>query len=178
MISSPLTKLIDEAIIPASTLVIGKMFGILAAIFFLHLPATLENAAFLKILPSIRFQDTQSYILAENYSNLAMFAASAIGSILVIIRAHFLHDSHISPKLHAKLARFSLDILIAPSYHLYYQAAVWLTFLWLSVGFLIVSAFLKITYIEIASVAFIVAANFSWIFALDVEREIQIQQES
>lgn len=176
MVTKSITELIDEAVLPATVLIISKMAGLLAAAYLLHLNFTVHPATFLKILPTLHFVDSQSYILAENYSNLAMFTLASIGTVFVITRAHFFHESHIPPSMQAKLAKLNLEVLIASSYRLYYQAAIWLTFLWLSTGFLILSTILKVTYPQISIIAFIVAANFSWIFALDVEREIQIQR--
>lgn len=174
MVAKSLVKLIDEAIIPAVILIAGKMLGLLAAIFFLRLPFTIANGEILKILPSVHFANLTDYTIAENYSNLAMFTFAAAGTALVLIRAHFFHESHIHPKLHAKLASLNLESLIVPSYHLYHQAAIWLIFLWLSVGFLVVSALFSVTYGQIAIIAFVVVANFSWVFAIDIEKEIEI----
>ncbi|MEX2028608.1 MAG: hypothetical protein WD988_03890 [Candidatus Curtissbacteria bacterium] len=176
MVTRSITRLIDEAILPAATLIVGKMAGLFAVIYFLHLDATVVPASFLKILPTVHFADQNSYILAENYSNLAMFSLASAGTIFVIARAHFLHTSHISPQLQAKLARLNLEVLIASSYRLYHQAAIWLTFLWLSTAFLVLSTIFNITYPQISIVAFIVAANFSWVFALDIEKEVEIQR--
>ncbi len=176
MVTKSISKLIDQAILPALILITGKMGGLFLTVYFLHLNIVVQPASFLKILPTIHFPDPQAYILAENYSNLAMFFLASLGTILVVTRAHFLHESHISPKLQAKLARLNLESLIASSYKLYYQAAIWLTFLWLSAGFLVLSTILGITYPQISIIAFIVAANFSWVFALDIEKELEIQR--
>ncbi|MBI2598707.1 hypothetical protein HYW40_00595 [Candidatus Curtissbacteria bacterium] len=177
MVARSITKLIDEAVLPAVILILGKMAGLFAAVYFLGLGFTVAPASFLKVLPTIHFPSYQAYILAENFGNLAMFSLAALGTIFVIVRAHFFHESHIPPQTHARLARLNLESLIAPSGNLYYQAAIWLTFLWLSVGFLIVSTIFKITYPQISIIAFVVAANFSWVFALDVERELEIQRD-
>lgn len=176
MLNKNIIKLIDEAIIPAVALIISKMLGLFLSSYFLHLPFEVKNSRIFWILPSVHFNNLTDYIRAENYSNLAMFLAASVGCFYVIIRAHFFHESHISPKLHAKLVSLSLDSLVAPSYHLYHQAAIWLTFLWLTTIFLVTSTILKITYPQLSVVAFIIAANFSWVFAMDIEREIEISR--
>ena len=178
MIAKNILKLIDEAIIPSFALILGKMIGLFIAIYLLSLPFTLEGGQFLKIFPSVRFSNLQDYIVAENYSNMAMFIAASLGTIMVIIRAHYFHESHIHPILHAKLFALNLENLVAPSYHLYHQAAIWLIFLWLTVGFLILSSLLGITYPYLAFIAFIIAANFSWVFVVDIEKEIEISRSS
>ena len=115
MLSKSVIKLIDEAIIPALALIFGKMAGLALAIVVLNLPFTIEAGQVLRILPSVHFANLADYILAENYSNLTMFVAATLGTIFVIIRAHFFHSSHIHPNLHAKLVDLNLESLIAPS---------------------------------------------------------------
>lgn len=176
MIPNSLIKLIDEAIIPAVALILVKMVTILAVSYFLSLPITIVNREILFILPAVHFHNLQNYITAENYSNLAMFLVVSLGTILVLVRAHFFHESHIHPTLQAKLASWNMERFIAPSYHLYHQAAIWLIFLWLTVAFLLVSTLLKVTYPPITIIAFIVAANFSWVLAVDVEKEIELSR--
>ncbi|KKR86029.1 MAG: hypothetical protein UU34_C0023G0009 [Candidatus Curtissbacteria bacterium GW2011_GWA1_41_11] len=176
MISKSLIKLIDEAIVPAVLLILVKGIGLFATVVFFNLPFTLEYRSIFGLLPSFRFATLQGYITAENYSNLAMFAAVTAGAIIVILKAHFLHESHIHPKLHARLIALNLERLVQSSYHLYHQAAIWLIFLWLTFGFLTLSSVAKITYPQITIAAFLVVANLSWIFALDLEKEIEISK--
>src|SRR3989344_2230388 len=163
MITQSLVKLLDEAIIPAVALIVAKMLGLLIAIALLNLPFSLKAGSILWVLPSIQFKSTSAYIAAENYSNLAMFLIAALGSLIVLVRAHFFHESHIHPALHAKLVSLNLESLVVPSYHLYHQALIWLIFLWLTVGLLIVSTLMAITTTQLSIIALVVATNFSWI---------------
>ena len=174
MVARSITKLTDEAIIPALILIIAKMSGLYAAIYFFHLAFEVKAKSFLMFLPTINFANFSDYAKAENYSNSAMLLAVSAGTVLVLVRAHFFHETHIHPKLHSKLADLNLEGIVAPSYHLYHQATIWLIFLWLTVGFLIISTILGITYPQISIVAFLIAANFSYVLALDVEKEIEL----
>jgi len=176
VISKSLIRLIDEAIVPALLLILAKGIGLFATVVFFDLPFTLEYRSILGLLPAFRFTTLQAYITAENYSNLAMFAAVSAGAIIVILKAHFLHESHIHPKLHARLISLNLERLAQSSYHLYHQATIWLVFLWLSFGFLTLSSIAKITYPQITIAAFLISANLSWVFALDLEKEIEISK--
>jgi len=178
MIAKSIIKLLDEALIPAVALIVAKMLGLFATAYFYHLQFTIKNGQLLAVLPSIQFANLEDYIIAENFSNLAMFIIVTVGSLLVLIRAHYFHESHIHPNLHARLVAINLDSLVAPSYHLYHQAAIWLLFLWLTTGFLLTSTIvLHITYPVISAIAFIVSANFSWVFALDIEKEVEINKK-
>ena len=177
MVAKSIVKLIDEALIPAFALIVAKMVGLFASSIFFNLNFTVKNADIFFILPQVSFESITDYTLAENYSNLAMFVVVALGTLLVLLRSHFLHVSHIRPNLHARLVALNLDSLVAPSYHLYHQAAIWLIFLWLVTGFLLISTIvLHVTYPIISAIAFLVTANFSWILAVDVEKEVELSK--
>jgi len=176
MIVNSVKKLIDEAIVPAVLLILAKMVGLLLSSYFFKLPFEIKNGGFLGILPSIRFLSLKDYVVAENYSNLAMLLAAAAGTLIVLIRLHFLHESHIEPKMQSKLASFNLEKIITSSYTLYHTALTWLIFLWLTVAFLAVSTFFKITNVQVSILAVIIAVNFTWIVALDVQKEVEISQ--
>lgn len=178
MVSKSIIKLIDEAIIPVLILIVAKMVSLFAVSLAFSFPFEIKAQGFLNILPAVSFKNMADYIVAENYSNFVMLIVVSLGTFFVLIRAHFFHTSHIHPKLHARLVRLNLESLIAPSYHLYHQAAVWIVFLWLSVGFLILTSTIGTTYPQIAMIGFAIAANFSWIFALDIEKEVELSREA
>lgn len=178
MINKSLVKLIDEALLPAILLIIAKTAGLFLASYLLNLKFTVTVSNLFKVLPTVHFSNPQDYIVAENYSNVIMFLAASAGCAFVLVRAHFFHESHIRPSLHSKLVALNLDSLIAPSYHLYHQATVWLLFLWLTAGFLIMSTVIGITYAPISLIAFIMTANFSWILTIDIQKEVEISRES
>lgn len=174
MVARSLVKLIDEAIIPAMLLVFAKIAGILITNYIFHIEFTVQTQGFLGILPTISYPSAANYITVENYSNLLMFLMASIGALTVIIRAHLLHESHISPKFHQKLVTFKLEKLVSSSFHLYHQALIWMTFLWLIILFLVLSTISNVTYLQITTFAVIIAANFTWILALDVQKETEI----
>ncbi len=176
MIPKSLIKLIDEAIVPALVLIIVKMAAILIVSYFLKLDFEVNINGFTQFLPRLSFLSVHDYLLAENYSNLAMYTAAALGTLYIIIKAHFLHQSHVSPKVQQKLASLNFENIISSSFHLYHQAFIWLIFLWLTTAFLITSTLIKVTYTPITIIALIITINFTWIFATDVQKEIEINK--
>ncbi len=170
MVAKSLIKLVDEAVLPALLLIIAKVLGLLLATYFFRLHFNIS----LSVLPHASFTNLEDYILAENYSNLTMFTAAAVGMLTVLLRAHLLHASHIKPNIAQKLTKINLDELILSSYHLYHKASVWLTLLWLTTAFLAMSTLAKVTYAPITAIAIIVSLNFSWILARDIQREMEI----
>lgn len=177
MVAKTTIKLIDEAVIPAVVLIIAKILGLLFVNYLFKIDYSINPSGFLDFLPSITYSSPRDYIIAENYSNLAMFAAVTLGTLLVTIKAHFLHESHISPRFHQKMVRLNLEKFISTSFHLYHQAFIWLVFLWLVTIFLIISTLAEIIYPQISAIAVIIALNFSWILAVDVEKEIEIARD-
>lgn len=170
-------KLIDEAIIPALLLIVSKIVGLFLVNYFLNLAFEINYRGFLNFLPSISYLSTQNYILAENYSNLAMLASCAAGTLYIIAKAHFLHDSHIAPKLQQKLATLNLEKLISTNLRLYHQAAIWLLFLWLITGFLTISTIFGVTYWQITALSAFIAVNSSWLIFVDIQKEIEIARD-
>jgi hypothetical protein len=153
------------------------MATILAVSYFLKLNFEVDINGFFKFLPRLSFPSIHDYMLAENYSNLAMYSAAALGTLYILFKAHFLHQSHISPKVQQKLASINFENIISSSFHLYHQAFIWLVFLWLTTAFLVTSTLIKVTYVPITVIALIITINFTWIFVLDVQKEIEIGRE-
>ncbi len=177
MVAKSTVKLIDEAIIPALLLISAKLIGIFLTNYFFKINFAIHQQGFLNLLPSLTYSSVSDYIKVENYSNLLMFTVSAAGTLMVLVKAHLLHESHISPKLHQKLAKFNLEKLVSSSFHLYHQALIWMVFLWLVTIFLFLSSISKITYPQITAFAAIIAINFTWILAVDINKEIEIAKE-
>ena len=106
-----------------------------------------------------------------------MFTAAAAGTLIVSLKAHFLHESHISPKFHQKLVKLSLEKLVTSSFHIYHQAAIWLIFLWLTVIFMAISTLSEVTYLPITLFSVVISANFTWILAYDIQKEFEIAHD-
>jgi hypothetical protein len=176
LISKSLSQLIDEAILPAVLMVAAKIIGVLLVSLVASEKIIVSQNSFLK-LPVISHTSYQSYYLINTWSNAFMFAVAAIGAGIVIIKAHFFHESHIKPSFHAKLARLKLSGLVVSTFRLYHQAAIWLMFLWLVTSLLLVEAFLKSSSAFLATIAFLVSVNSTWFLISDVEHELEIWRE-
>lgn len=177
MIAKSTLKLIDEAVIPAMILIVAKVTGLFMVNYIFKMDISVSPRGFLNLLPNITYTNPNDYITAENYSNIAMFVAVSIGVLIVTIKAHFFHQSHISPKFYQKLAQLNLEKLVSASFHLYHQALIWLIFLWLVTALIVLSTLSKIMYPQISAIAVIIALNFTWVLAFDVQKEIEIARD-
>lgn len=172
MISQTLAKLIDEAIFPGIVLVLGKLLGVIAVATIISANFKIKSGEL--FFPSFSFSSFSDYYTVNSYSNLVMFMVVAVGASLILVRAHFFHASHITPKMHLRLLKLGLQGLIAETYQLYHQAAVWLIFLWLATILVLSQAFFEISAPIIAIVAVLVTLNFSWFLIADIEQEVEI----
>lgn len=176
MISATLVKLIDEAIIPGLVLVLGKFLGVILVAKVISAEFRLISGEF--FFPSFSFTNFAAYETVNSFSNLVMFLAVGLGCAFVLVRAHFFHASHITPKMHIRLLKLGLQGLIAETYQLYHQAAVWLIFLWLATILILVQSFFGLTSAPIAIIGFLITINFSWFLLADIEQEIEIFKKS
>lgn len=177
MVHKSVSTLIDEAIIPAVLIVSAKIVGVFSVNFFLGNSWALESGAFLKILPAVSYFSFEEFFIANSLSNAIMFIVISLGTSLVIVRAHFFHQSHISPRVHARLLRYNLSGLLVDTFKIYHQASIWLTFLWLSCALLIFQTILGISSPILTIVAFLITVNFSWFLASDIQREVEINKK-
>lgn len=177
MIAKSTIKLIDEAVIPAMVLITAKIIGLFMVNYLLKIDFAINPKGFLAILPTLTYTTPTDYIVAENYSNLAMFVAVSLGTLMVVFKAHFLHETHISPKFHQKLIKLNLEKFVSTSFHLYHQVTIWLIFLWLVTVLIVLSTLSEIMYPQISAIAVIIALNFSWILAVDIQKEIEIARD-
>lgn len=175
MVTRSLVVLIDEAILPALLLVFGKTGGI----FIANIVYGLAPRFFFKgPLPQFVYPTSKDFQLVNSFSNIVMFGTVALGVVLLVVRAHFLHESHISPLLSARLLKLRLSSWTADSFRLYHQAAVWLAFLWMSTAILILQAYDGVSSSILAIAAFLLALNLSWFFILDIEKEIDLYRKA
>ncbi len=172
MISQTLVKLIDQAVLPGAILVLGKFLGVILVSKIISVGWKFTTGIF--FLPTLTFTSYDDYLQVNSYSNLIMFLAIAAGTAFVLVRAHFFHSSHIAPAVHLKLLKLGLEGLVAETYQLYHQAAVWLVFLWLATILILLQAFFGLSNSIIAIVAFLVSLNFSWFLISDIEQEVEI----
>lgn len=177
MFSKSLVKLIDEAIIPAITLVVAKVLGVLLVSRIKGLIFEVSFKSRLLPLPTLVFSSYQDYITVNSHSNLIMLGVMSLGLIWILLKANLLHDTHISPKLAAHLARLRLSHLISTTFEAYHQALVWYGFAWFTTILMVFYAYLGLAYKSFALVAFLVVLNLTWFFIFDVEREIIIWQK-
>ena len=102
-----------------------------------------------------------------------MYATVALGMLFVIIRAVYLHNSHIKPTLVARLANYNLLTLVRDSYDVYHSAAVWLIFTWVANTVIIINAIAGQSFSWVAVIATFISIVSTLVLFQDVYKEIE-----
>lgn len=170
--SKSLLKLLDNSIFPACIMILGKLIGVIATLWILNVPFTVRD--YFSNIYSLRFVVQEENLKAiTSYSDLAMYLILAIFFSLTIIKAIFLHSSHIRPSLVTKLANSNLLKLIQSSYEIYHSASIWLIFMWVSNVLVLANVFSGNTYTWVGVLCSVVSILLTSILLQDVYREIE-----
>ncbi len=172
-LSRSLLKIIDEAIIPGLLILAAKVIGLVAANYWYNLSWDGTTSVF----PLLQYRSEQAFFIANTVSNLFVLAVILVGFLVMLIKAHTLHGSHISPKLSTKLVQKQLTGLVVSSWELYHQAVVWLAFMWLTLILFCIHALLGVTPWWLPLSGTLVALLFTWLLIIDVEKEINLRRD-
>jgi hypothetical protein len=168
MFSRILTKLVDEAVLPALTLLAVRIGSAAIVAQYFGFTFTVDRTGFI-------YQDEAHFYIVNSYSTLAMIVVLALGLLYVLIKSHYFHASHIKPKTTARLFSMKLASFIQTSFDLYSQGAIWLSYSFL---LLIASSFMAwfgliMPWIPWVSITLnLITVYF---FVVDVEREIALK---
>lgn len=171
MLSDILKKLIKESLLPAALLLAAKIISvaILTRLYF-------SDISVLGL--GITFKSAGDFSEVSLFSNFAVLAVVVSGLAVTMLRAHFLHNSHITPFLSRTLSEHRIENWLATSWEIFPQSAVWLIFSWLTFFFIFLQTRLEITAPTLTLFAillsFFTAVFGTWLFIFDLERELQI----
>lgn len=170
--SKSLLKLLDNSIFPACIMILGKLLGVIATLWLLNIPFTVRD--YFSNIYSLRFIVQEENIkVITSYSDLTMYLILAIFFSLTIVKAIFLHSSHIKPSLMTKLANSNLLKLVQSSYEIYHSASIWLIFMWVSNVIVVGNVLAGNTYAWIGVLCTVVSILLTSILLQDVYREIE-----
>lgn len=165
MFSKLLIKLIDEALVPAIFLIAVRVVSLVFVSRFFGIEVSLGPKGFI-------YHTAEAYMMVNSYSLLFMVCAVCAGLLHIALKSVIFHDTHISPPLAAKLYSAKIQHLIQDSFHLYSQGLVWMSFLYfLTFGSWVMSIF-SMVYSWVVYLAFALSVLFTYVFIVDVEREV------
>ena len=165
MFSKILIKLIDQAIVPAILLLVTRIVSVLLLSNYFNVPYEISNTGFV-------FSDATGYVKVNSFSLIMMLTVIAAGIFYVLLKSYIFHDTHIQPKLTAKLFSLRLSSFIQTSFDIYSQGAVWLSYVYLLFLVSIFMSFFGLAYTWVFFVAFIIAVVSTVAFVFDIEQEL------
>jgi hypothetical protein len=168
MLSKVLIKLIDRAIVPAILLLATRVVSIVLICRYLGLPVKISKSGFV-------FESFTDFVKVNSYSTLVMTIILVIGLFYILIKSLVFHDSHIKPALSAKVFSLKVQHVIQNSFHLYSEAAIWLSYAYLLLIFSVIMLVSKLLYNWVFYVTLGVTLIATILFIIDVEEEIKMK---
>ncbi len=153
-------------------LVVGKLVGIVISSSMFGANLSIREYSS-NIFNFKAFVDESTLEGVISYSDLIMYGFVATVFTLSVVKAVYLHSSHVKPVLVARLANKNLLALIQNSYEIYHSAFISLVFCWIGNIILLVNVFKGNTYIWIGIFCTITTIALTSILVQDVYKEIE-----
>lgn len=165
-----LLKLIDVSILPAVLMVSSKMLGLLLALRILGITFSTDIQGFIpKLLPAYSSED--SALLSQSLSVLFSGIALGLGCGLLLIQAHFFHETHISPKHSAQLVRKGLAKVVTSSFDVFHRIFIWLALMWLVTFISFYETLTNQVSIWVSLVLLLISWGYTQLLAMDMAKE-------
>jgi len=174
VLAQTIFKLLDESIVPAAILIAAKVLGLILANSFYSLTYTVQVGG--SILPwTIVYNSAAEAQLANTFSNTIMMAVVLLGFGIVLFRAHFLHSTHIPPKLTGQLTKLKLEHFILDTFEIYHQVMVWLSFTWITTIVIFIYS-ISGGSVSLGLISFLFSFTATYIYTKDIEIELKAQR--
>ncbi len=170
--SKILLQLIKEAFLPALIIIAAKLSGVVLSLYYFQIEWQPQTKY---LIPQLTLYSTQDFIRVSSWSNFGVILSLWLGLGWILVKAHLLHETHITPKLTLSLINLRLKSLISNTFDLSHQALVWLAYLWLLLLFFAVEVYFGIFYWQLYLISLGGGIILSWFFIVDLEREIKLQ---
>jgi hypothetical protein len=167
MFSRILTKLIDEAILPAVLLLATKVASTVLLVRYYNIPLAEGTNYF-----TVYFSNQADFIKVNSYSTMAMAVVIFLGSLAFLFKSRLLHDTHISPANATKVAGLGLNGFIKTSLDVYSEGSIWLSYSLLLSLLLGIQVYYQIVYPITFAVSMSCSIFLTLILLSDVEREV------
>ncbi|MGI6423267.1 MAG: hypothetical protein ACOX0X_01425 [Candidatus Dojkabacteria bacterium] len=173
-----MSKLIKRAlktsIIPAILMIAGKVFGIFFISALYTLSFEIGNDIKGPFSTQIYFEDPQTTLFVNSFSDLSMILFLAIPTIYFISKTAIFQSTMNNPKTIVKVAKLNILQWITKDDTTFLKIFIWNAFLWISCAIVIVNTFQNSTYtwvgIVAGSIAFICGYGALKTFELEVDK--------
>jgi hypothetical protein len=170
MFSKILIKLIDQAILPALVIFASRILSLFLFAGLFDITLTVDRSG-------IVFQSPRDYVLINSYSIMFMSAVLCIAILHNLIKAYYFHDTHITPKLTARLFSMKLSSFIQSSMQLYSEGVIWLSYSFLLTLVAGLMAFFGLCFYWVFFASLLLTVVSTVLFLLDIEKELVVEKK-
>lgn len=170
-------KLVDIALVPAGLMVISKLVGLILTLTVFSIPWSVQQLSetIFTVRPAV---PTTEILTASTYSDAFLLICMGVGFSFVIIQATRFHETHISPRLLVQLSNHNLLGLIKSSFDIYHTAAIWLIFVWASLGTVWINIATGKTEVWLGILGLIINIVLTSVLLQDVYAEIDLTKRN
>lgn len=169
-------KLFKSSLLPASVLVLAKIFAFWLMVMSLNIPWTinLDASNFLGVYPLI---NDNSLIRATSYMDLIFIWIVLLGLVYYLFVALIFHSSHVHPKVLTKLVKYNLTHLLKSNFNLYHEIIAWLLFAWVANILVLINSVAGRSFIGIPTFSICFTAFLTVVFFKDACNELENREK-
>lgn len=170
--SDSLVKLIDKALFPAASMVVGKLVGLLFAIWVLGVDWSIRDysGTFFGARPAV---ELNSLTEVSTLSDLFLLLVMALLTGWQLYRNIQLKSHNLSPKKLAHIVERNLVGLVTHSFEVMYTGALWILFQWLASFTILINVATGKTYFWLWIISFVVSIVYTVFMLRDVYAEVE-----
>lgn len=170
MMSKTLVRLIDQAIVPAILLLCTRFASVIFISYYSGIKFSFDQSGFV-------FPSQEALIYVNSYSTFFMILVLTVGILYILMKALFFHDTHITPRLTAKLFNYRVSSFIQSSFELYSQGIIWLAYSVLVTSITAVFASMGYIYTWVFYVGLVMTVISIVILIIDIEHEMHLGKQ-
>lgn len=152
---------------PATLILLTKVSSLLVISYLFQIDYNISSNGIL-------YQNVEDFIYLNNLSNLISFIVVFSFSLWYLIKAYFLHESHISPKFSIWLAIQDLSHLVSGSMGIYLRLLAYGFFIWIYVFIILLWAITGLGSFYVFYIVAGLAVIYTILATLDIERDYLI----
>lgn len=152
-------------------MILAKLWAFWVVVSSLNVTWSLniDEGSFLNIYPIVGGGDIITF---TNLADSIFISLMIVGLAFYVILSLYFHNTHISPKLISKLAKYNLLYLVRDNFKLYHEVAMWLVFTWIANLLVLVNSFTGKTFIGIPTFSILFTAFLTVVFLKDASNEL------
>lgn len=153
-------------------LVLAKIiaFWIVLSFFNIAWSINFDSQSFLGMYPILKNSDLIAFVTT---TDVIFVSIMIVGLIYYLFVAKYLHNTHVSPRVIAKLAKYNMLFLIKDNFKLYHEIVMWFIFTWIANVLVLANSFTGKTMIGVPTFSILFTAFLTVVFIKDACLELE-----